>query len=266
MSTPPKRRPPRPTAKATIGGGNVLLDGEEHTPAVSPYADAEWRKPTPLTLADLPEPPEHELTDLPAEPSEQELAAHALCVAAIESGIRGFVMMGRALEYEQKSKVYRGEHKAFEEFTQTRFGFGRDRAEQFIRAWRVGARLLETAPGVSESHVRELLPVAAEHGNDAAALVYETIAGEAPKVTAGVVRGVVGVLPDRWRKTDVVKRIKEYLRSEPQRTPAAPPEVRTWVKGLRAITREVRTAESPEQRHEVAARLRELADEVENPR
>lgn len=241
--------------------GGVLADVLDTAPG-SPVAAAP-QAPTPIRLADLPEPPEHELTDLPSELSAEERANHELCIAAIRAGIRGFVLIGRALEYEQKAKAYRCEFPTFDDFTRTMFGFGRDRAEQFIRAWRVGAMLPETTP---ESHVRELLPVAVEHGDEAAHLVYETVVAEAPKVTAGVVRGAVGVLPEQWRKNDVVRLIRDYLRSEPVRKSSTPPEVRTVVKSLRAVTREVRAATSEGQRHEVAARLRRLADDLESPR
>lgn len=267
MSNPPpaKRRPPRPgKAKASIGGGeNVLLDTAEHTPAVSPYADAEWRKSAPLTLADLPEPPA-EQSEETGPLTEVERTGFKLCEAAIEAGIRGFVLMGRALEWVQKTRAYRAEHDTFEDYCRARWGIGRDRAEQFINAWRLGAAILERHPSSNEGQVRPLLPVEAEHGRDAAVLVYETVANNSAKVTASVLAGAVEVLPARWRKADVVKAIKDYLRDGVTRTTTAP-EVRRVVKGLRDVTRDLRTAESPEQCHEVAVRLRSLADEVDSP-
>lgn len=110
---------------------------------VAPKATAKVEKPAPMTDADL--------TKL----SELE--------EVIEGGIVKFVEVGTALAQVRSERLYRAEHKTFEDYCRNRWSFGRQRAAQLIEAAEVSNALDISGEAIKvESHARELAPLKAK--------------------------------------------------------------------------------------------------------
>jgi hypothetical protein len=131
---------------------------------------------------------------------------------------------------------------------------------------------------INERQVRELLPLAKDHGEDAAVTVYQAVSEtDGVTVTAAVLHGVVGALPaGEFDPAEAVRQIRAYLAGEltpPGRPPADP--VRTlftagnakWLKDIQEITasrdiiKAAREAD-PERVQQIAATFRAVADQL----
>jgi hypothetical protein len=269
---PPQRR------KSVIGGGttrdaNPLADTAEHTPAVSPLHDAQWRSPG-LVLSVLPaaEPASTVLTmplpcagDGPLDDREREQLS--ACESSIGTLRLAFWAAGRALQIVRDGRLYRAEYPSFDEYVEQRWEMQRSYAHKLIRAWPLAAKLHPLAPGINEGQIRELLPVAAEHGEDAAITVYATLAAGEVKITAGKLRAAATVLPERFDKELAVQRLQAWLRGEwTEETPQRPVDLFSSVESrLAALTRRVvnGSGKDPVAVREFAAKLRTLAEQIE---
>ncbi|QIS08691.1 hypothetical protein [Nocardia arthritidis] len=277
---PPQRR------KGSIGGApnsaartvNPLSDKAEHTPPVSPLRDAEWRpaKITPaaedaiFTGVNVLTMPLPAAGDGPL--SDQEQAQLSACESSIDKLRMAFWAAGRALQIVRDGRLYRQSHGTFDDYVEQRWDMQRSYAHKLIRAWPLAARLHPVAPAINEGQVRELLPVAAEYGEDAAVTVYTTIAnsGDA-KVTASKLRAAVSVLPDHFDETEVVERLRAWLRGDLVDEPRGESGERvldlfsTVESRLAALTRRVVRGSSndPAAAREFAAKLRTLAEQIE---
>ncbi|MEU7763650.1 hypothetical protein AB0B25_00770 [Nocardia sp. NPDC049190] len=272
---PPQRR------KGSIGrAANPLSDGAEHTPPVSPLRDAEWRRRG-TELRSVPATPDNEAETasldvltmpLPVEGegplNDREQAQLTACESSIDSLRMAFWAAGRALQIVRDGRLYRDSHGTFDDYVEQRWDMQRSYAHKLIRAWPLAAKLHPVAPGINEGQVRELLPVAAEHGEDAAVTVYTTIADTTGnKVTAGKIREAVAMLPDRFDQADVIERLQAWLRGEVREGPAEPTADLFATVGSRfaALTRRVVEGSSydPTGAREFAAKLRTLAEQIE---
>ncbi|MET7772968.1 hypothetical protein [Nocardia sp. NPDC005366] len=263
---PPQRR------KGTIGGGsaNPLADTAEHTPPVSPLRDAQWRRVEsaqpvePANVLTMPL-PEAEGDGPLSDREQQQLNA---CESSIDSLRIAFWAAGRALQIVRDGRLYRSEHATFDDYVEQRWDMQRSYAHKLIRAWPLAARLHPVAPAINEGQVRELLTVAAEHGEDAAVAVYTTLA-DAPevKVTAGKLREAVAVLPAHCGEAEVKLRLQAWLRGEVGSETDGPAIdlFSTMETRLAALTRRVvkGSGEDPVAAREFAARLRSLAEQIE---
>ncbi|MFE7796390.1 hypothetical protein [Nocardia sp. NPDC057440] len=291
---PPQRR------KGSIGGLNPLADGAEHTPPVSPLRDAEWRRQgatetvAPASVASAafvasaasaapkepppgraPEPaPGLNVLTMPVPIagdgplSERERSQLTLCESSIDTLRIAFWAAGRALQIVRDGRLYRDNHETFDEYVEQRWDMQRSYAHKLIRAWPLAARLHPLAPAINEGQVRELLPVAAEHGEDAAITVYTTIAGGADvKVTAGKLREAVALIPERYDEATVVERLQAWLRGElPDDSNDRAADMFTAMESrLVALTRRVVKGSSgdPVAAREFAAKLRTIAEQIE---
>lgn len=196
-------------SKGRLGGaspGRNPLTEARRTPPVSPLLDAEpGRAVSPLypvapsaeaqiDVMSLPMPTEESGGTGPM--SEIELRYLKVCEASMEDLRLAFAKAGRALEIIREGRLYRGEYTNFDEYVEQRWGMQRSYANKLIRAWPLAERLRPHAPALNEGQVRELLPVAAQYGEEAAVAVYRAVASaEGVKVTAGTLRGAVSVLP-----------------------------------------------------------------------
>ena len=149
----------------------------------------------------------------------------AACEAALENLARAFWAAGKALQVIRDGRLYRETHATFEDYVEQRWGFSRPQAYKLMAAWPLAERLSPIGDKLNQrlrqNQVLELLPVAASHGQDAAVVVYSTVAeADGVDVTAAVLRGVVGVLPDGpFDPAEAADQIRAYLAGGP----AGPP-------------------------------------------
>ncbi|MFJ4652729.1 hypothetical protein ACIP5Y_15820 [Nocardia sp. NPDC088792] len=286
---PPQRR------KGSIGGSNPLphnplADDAEHTPPVSPLRDAEWHgtaieepappAPAPEQIATAPMKPEVPQPDTaavvlgmplpttggegPLSRSEQEQLD--LCESAVDALRVAFWTAGRALQIVRDGRLYRADHATFDDYVEKRWDMQRSYAHKLIRAWPLAARLHPFASSINEGQIRELLPVAAAHGEEAAVTVYTTLAADA-KVTAGKLRDAIAVLPAAYDEAEAVARLQAWLRGDlPEDNPRAADLFTTAESRLTALTQRVvkGSTDDPVAAREFAAKLRTLAELIEN--
>ena len=209
----------------------------------------------------------------------QEQADLGACEAAIDTLRLAFWAAGKALQVIRDGRLYRATHATFEEYCEDRWQMQRAHANRLIRAWPLAEALAPIgAKNLNEGQIRELLPLAIEHGEEAAATVYRTIVEtDGVRVTAMLVKGAVSVLPDdHFDAAEVVGQIRAYLAGTATDQPSSPSAsateaFTTEATKLRTILRRVvsrdtvRTAaqENPEQVRAVVTELRELLDEIE---
>ncbi|MGV9675013.1 hypothetical protein ACWDSJ_07020 [Nocardia sp. NPDC003482] len=269
---PPQRR------KSVIGGAaaaNPLADTAEHTPPVSPLRDAEWRRSGAAlsVVPPAPDPASNVLTMPLPDPgdgplSEHEQAQLSDCETSIGTLRLAFWAAGRALQIVRDGRLYRDAYATFDDYVEQRWDMQRSYAHKLIRAWPLAARLHPMAPGINEGQIRELLPVAAEHGEEAAVTLYATLAAGESKVTAGKIREAIAVLPDRFDREQAVARLQSWLRGELPEVAAAdrPVDLFSSVESrLVALGRRVvkSSGEDPDAAREFAAKLRDLAARIE---
>jgi hypothetical protein len=272
---PPQRRKGSIGKGAVGGSANPLADSAEHTPPVSPLRDAEWPAggPTPDAKQDadvllMPLPALSD--DSPDGPlDDREQSQLTACESSIDGLRIAFWAAGRALQIVRDGRLYRDRHATFDDYVEQRWDMQRSYAHKLIRAWPLAAKLRPVAPTINESQVRELLSVAAEHGDDAAVTVYETIAGTGDtKVTAGKLREAVALLPEHFEKAEVVELLRTWLRGELRDEPneRGVDPFAAMESRFAALTRRVvkRSNNDPVAAREFAAKLRTLAEQIED--
>jgi hypothetical protein len=206
---------------------------------------------------------------------DTERADLALAEAAIDSLRVAFWAAGKALQLIRDARLYRGTHATFEEYLIDRWDMQRAQAYRLIQAWPLAERLSPMGDKLSERQVRELLPVAIRHGQDAAVTVYQTVSEtDGVRVTAAVLDGAVKALPPVWDREQAVEQIRAYLAGIPNQPAAGADPSTSWeteAARLRLTMRRLVThpswltavREHPEQARAVIAELRDLLDEAE---
>jgi hypothetical protein len=231
--------------------------------------------PAAITAAVIPEPRS------PAghgQLSDAEEADFATCEAALDNLRLAFAAAGKALQVIRDARLYRAAHDTFDDYVEQRWGMGKSQAYRLIEAWPLAERLSPIGERLTESHVRELLPLAGRHGQDAAATVYQAVAGaDGGRVTAAVLHDVVAILPrDYFDPAGAARQIRDYLnggRAAPL-PPAADPVRLFSVQADRTISKleqevaaagvlEAARAADPELVSRMAARMRAVADQLE---
>lgn len=276
-----------PRRKGKLGGGvNPLTDDQDHTPPVSPLRDVEVaaaavpdeeQSPigsvTPLQVASTVSRPDvmdmaiPEAGSGPLTPSESDQLG--VCESSIEELRLAFAKAGRALQIVREGRLYRGEYTSFDDYVEQRWGMQRSYADKLIRAWPLAEQLRPHAPALNEGQVRELLPVATRHGDEAAVVVYRTIAeSDGVRVTASTLRGAIAVIPDRYEESTVVERIQAWLRGELSTETGEKHAGVFEAAGSRldALTSKVvkKTGQDPDGARAFAAKLRDLAERIEH--
>jgi hypothetical protein len=229
-----------------------------------------------LSAAAIPEPPASPAGHGPL--TAGELGYLAVCEAALDNLRIAFAAAGKALQVVRDGRLYRDGYATFEDYAAERWDMSRAQAYRLIEAWPLAARLSPVGDKLNERQVRELLPLSGRHGQDAAAVVYETVAeADGVRVTAAVLHDVVGILPaDYFDPGEAIEQIRAYLAGDRMPPPEPPPadpvqafaaETAKLVTVLRRVAagdviRAARTAD-PEFVRQTVAGIRAVLDEIE---
>ncbi|WP_433894815.1 hypothetical protein [Streptomyces sp. CA-111067] len=169
-------------------------------------ADVGGRRPETATdvARKLPAPPAHPIADTPVLIGEEQ-EVFARCEAAIDTLKWAFWAAGKALQIVRDGRLYRGTHPTFDAYLEDRWDMSRGQADKLIRTWPIAESLFDsqsnglTPIGVkklNQSTVFELVPLAEQHGVEAASVVYRTAAAvDGVPVTAAVIGAAVKALP-----------------------------------------------------------------------
>jgi hypothetical protein len=155
----------------------------------------------------------------------RERADLTTCEAALDNLRVAFWAAGKALQVIRDARLYRDSHGTFEAYVEDRWDMSRPQAYRLIEAWPLAECLSPIGDTLNESQIRELLPLAGRHGQDAAVTVYRTIAEtDGVHVTASLLHRVVGVLPaDHFDPASAVDQIRAFLAGTIASAPAADP-------------------------------------------
>jgi hypothetical protein len=208
--------------------------------------------------------------------STSEQADLATCEAALDNLRVAFWAAGKALQVIRDARLYRAGHGTFEGYVEQRWDMSRAQAYRLIEAWPLAERLSPIGDKLNESQVRELLPLASRHGQEAAATVYQAVAeADSVRVTAAVLRHVVGILPaDHFDQAEAVRQIRAYLAGDAVSQPPPADPVQTFTaettRLLRVLQRvaagnAIRAARSanPDAVRQAVASIRAVLDEIE---
>lgn len=169
-------------------------------------ADKGGRRPETATdvALKLPAPPPHPIADTPVLIGEEQ-EVFVRCEAAIETLKWAFWAAGKALQIVRDGRLYRGTHQNFDEYLGDRWDMTRGQADKLIRTWPIAESLFDsqsnslTPIGVkklNQATVWELVPVADQHGIEAAGIVYRAaVEVDGVPVTAAVIHAAVKAVP-----------------------------------------------------------------------
>jgi len=231
------------------------------------------------TALALPEPYEA-LSDSPnlIDVEREDLAA---CEAALDGLRVAFWAAGKALQVIRDARLYRGTHATFEEYVEDRWQMKSSHAYRLIQAWPLAEILSPIGDKIiNESQIRELIPLATRHGEEAATTVYQTVVeADGVRVTAAVLKGAISALPaDRFDPAEATEQIRAYLAQHADgQDPPEPARGGTSTTfaaeagKLRAILQRVvkrdlaqtAASEDPGEVKKVVTELRALLDEIE---
>jgi hypothetical protein len=153
-----------------------------------------------------------------------EAAELQMCEGALQDLQLAFWRAGKALNAIRNGRLYRETHGTFEEYLRDRWGMSRPQAYRLIDAWPLAEQLSPIGDKLTESHVRVLLPLTMRHGQQAAVVVYETIAqADGVTVTAKVLEGAIAALPeDHFDPAEATERIRAFLSGDVKPPETAP--------------------------------------------
>jgi len=209
--------------------------------------------------------------------SDREHADLAACEAALENLRVAFWAAGKALQVVRDARLYRDTHATFEDYLAQRWDMSRAQAYRLIGAWPLAERLSPIGDKLNESQVRELLPLAERHGQDAAVTVYRAVTeADSVQVTAGVLHQVVGILPaGHFDPAEAVEQICAYLTGNLDRRPRhdasaveaftaqAQKMLRTLQRAASRGTLQAAAHADPETVRRVIADMRSILDAIE---
>jgi hypothetical protein len=243
-------------------------------PAVDPQIPPAGTLPTPPDPDAVPTPYDQPQAD--GELTDHERADLVTCETALEGLRLAWWAAGKALQTIRDARLYRDNYSTFEAYCASRWDMSRRQADRLISAWPLAERLRPIGlTTLNEGQIRELLPLADRHGQDAAVLVYQTVAEtDGVKATAAVLKSAAAVVADarRFDPVAAAAQIRAYLAGEMEAEPADPGQAfvaaaervrstlsRTFKR--RAFLSYART--HPEQAQAVVAELRALLDDIE---
>jgi hypothetical protein len=111
----------------------------------------------------------------------------------IEQSIAGYLEIGRCLRVIQRGRLYREKYASFDEYCQKRWGFGRHRGYQLIKASELAEEMLtigqHQAPSNERQH-RDLLKLPDANARKRAMSRAEEIAGDEPMKPSHIKKAV----------------------------------------------------------------------------
>ncbi|MGW4126114.1 hypothetical protein [Nocardia sp. NPDC004711] len=252
-----------------------------HVPAGTPPSAAAQVVAAPVA-AEIPEP--YDQPDVTGELTARERDDLAACEAALDVLRVAFWRAGKALKVISAARLYRETHATFEEYLVDRWQMQTSQAYRLISSAVVAEPIALSPMGdkINERQVRELMPLADRHGDQAATELYLTLAQEAaangtgPKVTAALVQkavaATVAALPagTEWNRDTAVEVVRTVLglAGEPA-DKEDEEEPRSWfaTEGNRVATLadkvEKRAQKHPDEARAFAAALIEHARRIE---
>lgn len=214
---------------------------------------------------ELPEPHEP-LSD--GDLTDREREELTVCEEAIGAAEKSFITRGRALHVIRDGRHYRKTHGTFDEYLET-WDMTRQDASRDILTYRLGERLSQICDKINRDQMLKLVPIADQHGDDAAELVYRTVMdARGGKASAAAIKGAAEVVPEQWDAETAVTRVRAFLAGEAKPAIPAPAPVdpggqveKFWATIRRIKVDRLRAAD-PSVRKELAMELRALADQL----
>ena len=249
----------------------ALIQGDEGTspagpvPGAVPVSAPGSGDPVLISASVVPDP--HSPSG-PGQLTASEAADLRTCELALDNLRLAFAAAGKALATIRDARLYRATHDTFESYVELRWHMSSSQAYRLIDAWPLAARLSPIGDTITESQVRELLPLAGRHGQDAAVTVYQAVTDlDGVRVTAAVLRDVVSILADDdFDPEAAVRAIRAHLLGEqdrPGRSSADPVQALTSASD-RVVRRLHRLAsKDPDAVRQALAELRTALDEIE---
>jgi hypothetical protein len=239
---------------------NADADAGEARAGLASVRDADPLAPA---AADVPEPYAW-AGDGPLAAVEQ--ADLATCEAALDNLRVAFWAAGKALQAIRDARLYRYGYDTFEDYVEQRWDVRRAQAYRLIAAWPLAERLSPIGDKITESQIRELLPVSDDHGEDAAEVVYQAVAEtDGVTITAARLRQVVAILPaGPFDAEKAVAQIRAYLAGEltlPAPSPAGPG--RAFAVTASRLAKALQCDAAPDVVHKAVAELRAMLDEID---
>lgn len=189
------------------------------------------------------------------------------CELALDNLRLAFAAAGKALATIRDARLYRQTHDTFESYAEQRWHISRTQAYRLIDAWPLAARLSPIGDTLTESQVRELLPLAGRHGQEAAVTVYQTVAEtDGVRITAAVLRAVAGLLANGdFDPDEATSKIRAYLAADHEVPSNAPDPAQAVISVSGRLVRRLHQLASadPDAVRQALGSLREALDEIE---
>lgn len=202
--------------------------------------------------------------------SRAEEVGLAACEAAMDNLRLAFAAAGKALQVIRDGRLYRETHPTFEAYGLDRWGMSRPQLYRLISAWPLAQRLSPIGDKLNEGQVRELLPVAERHGEDAAAAVYQAVTEvDGVRVSAAVLKDVAGLIPaDNFDQVEAASQIRAYLTGkrgldQESRTDPSLAFITESGKFVESLRRRALAAD-PAAVRQAVAKIRSALDEIES--
>lgn len=203
------------------------------------------------------------------------------CEAAIDGLRVAFWAAGKGLQVIRDARLYRAKYSTFDDYLEDRWQMTRQQASRLILAWPLAEKLASAGGRLNERQVRALLPVAATHGDDAAAAVYR-VAHEAVvevdgvSVTAEVLVGASRpLLQGEFDEAEAERRVRAYIaqlaagdgdQGRPSGGPEADAPLIRWTTSAAQLRKKLRETLNPDTLRVVAEarpdEVRELVAEL----
>ncbi|MGA4844560.1 hypothetical protein [Streptomyces sp. G45] len=196
-------------AGALTGAKGLLGAG---VPALFQEATVVVKAPVGTTLDSIP-PPRPPAGDGALTPEEE--SALEACKAGLNNLHEAFWIAGKSLETMQVGNLHRNEgFPSFAEYVWHNWEISESQVYRLMDEWRIGEALSQLGHRPRESQVRKLAAVKRAAGDEAAVIVYDTVARAEKRVTAKLLHDVTRQLPPLSPETspfDIQTMVREAL-------------------------------------------------------